>query len=147
MRYWDAGIATRWYETLHNITRWLSIYVFGPGNTKSGPSTWQWHWKCSYNLHTPTWQPFFGLLPLSVYQWQCVCGGVGGAYCSYGLISVLYATDFRTFTLWACRASVSGRMDVIYVRILLPYAKKFDPERMTYVQLSSVTSAWCFTDV
>ena len=29
------------------------------------------------------------------------------------------------------RASVSGRMDVIYVRILLPYAEKFDPGRMT----------------
>ena len=39
-----------------------------------------------------------------------------------------------------CRASVSGRMDVIYVRILLPYAEKFDPRRMTYVQLLSVTS-------
>ena len=39
------------------------------------------------------------------------------------------------------RASVSGRMDVIYVRILLPYAEKFDPGRMTYVQLLSVTSA------
>ena len=39
------------------------------------------------------------------------------------------------------RASVSGRMDVIYVRILLPYAEKFDPGRMTYVQSLSVTSA------
>ena len=38
------------------------------------------------------------------------------------------------------RASVSGRMDVIYVRILLPYAEKFDPGRMTYVHLLSVTS-------
>ena len=44
------------------------------------------------------------------------------------------------------RASVSGRMDVIYVRILLPYAETFDPGRK-YVQLLSVTSAWCFTDV
>ena len=38
-------------------------------------------------------------------------------------------------------ASVSGRMDVIYVRILLPYAERFDPGRMTYVQSLSVTSA------
>ena len=29
------------------------------------------------------------------------------------------------------RASVSGHMGVIYVRILLPYAEKFDPGRMT----------------
>ena len=39
------------------------------------------------------------------------------------------------------RASVSGHMDVIYVRMLLPYAEKFDPGRMTYVQSLSVTSA------
>ena len=39
------------------------------------------------------------------------------------------------------RASVSGRMDVIYVRILLPYAENFDPGRMTYVQSLSVTPA------
>ena len=43
--------------------------------------------------------------------------------------------------LKACRASVSGHMDVIYVRILLPYAEKFDSGHMTYVQLLSVTSA------
>ena len=36
------------------------------------------------------------------------------------------------------RASVSGRMDVIYVRILLPYAEKFDPgvwQTSNYCQL------------
>ena len=51
-------------------------------------------------------------------------------------------TPLMYFTvLNVCRASVSGRMDVIYVRFLLPYAEKFDPGRMTYVQLLSVMSA------
>ena len=48
--------------------------------------------------------------------------------------------DFLRFLPYMGRASVSGRMDVIYVQILLPYAEKFDPVRMTYVQLLSVTS-------
>ena len=51
-----------------------------------------------------------------------------------------YSVKVLSFLL-SFRASVSGRMDVIYVRILLPYAENFDPGRMTYVQLLSVTSA------
>ena len=59
-----------------------------------------------------------------------------------------YAWQSKKAIVLDCnRASVSGRMDVIYVRILLPYAENFDPGRMTYVQSLSVTPAWCFTDV
>ena len=65
---------------------------------------------CLNNLYSPNWQPSFGQLPLSVYQWQCVCVGVGGrggeggdtveAYSNFSLTSVLYATDFRSL-LWS----------------------------------------------
>ena len=51
--------------------------------------------------------------------------------CPLFLIKLLFFTS----GILCIRASVSGRMDVIYVRILLPYAEKFDPGRMTYVQL------------
>ena len=32
VRYWDAGIATRLYETLYNITRWLSMRLWSRGH-------------------------------------------------------------------------------------------------------------------
>ena len=69
VRYWDAGNATRLYEILYSIKRQLSMRF--------------WSRECQFSyvhgsdagsvviLHTPTWQPFFGLFPLSVYQRQC----------------------------------------------------------------------------
>ena len=55
-------------------------------------------------------------------------------------LAVSHVKCMHKVKLTHIRASVSGRMDVIYVRILLPYAEKFDPGRMTYVQLLSITS-------
>ena len=51
-----------------------------------------------------------------------------------GIFLLFYSCSASKQTVWF-RASVSGRTDVIYVQISLPYAEKFDPGRMTYVQL------------
>ena len=63
-----------------------------------------------------------------------------GQQCSVCTVGVIYMQVYLHILVFNYRASVSGRMDVIYVLILLPYAEKFDPWRMTYVQLLSVTS-------
>ena len=73
VRYWDAGIATRSYVTFYSIKRRLSMRIWSRGRQFKSFTIAVRRWKCKYNFYTPTWQPSFGRLPLSVYQWQCVC--------------------------------------------------------------------------